>query len=124
MAKIRKIKKKPNTELIPGGTVHPGAVSATITFSHSPDIDTKHTNHMVIQSDGEDVFISFFDIPPPMLLTPEQVAEFTRSMSVEGKCVSRIAMSKARLPAFVKACETALFQLKEAAELNPPTESH
>ena len=85
-------KKKPKLFAIP------------IDWRFPEDLETRFANHMLVQYDQSEFHISFFEVLPPLLMgTDEDQSKTLQSLkSIPAKCVSRIVVSKERMPVFVK----------------------
>lgn len=82
-----------------------------------PDNEPLHfANQMLVQFDGTDFYLSFFELRPPTVLgSAEEKLEAIKSMeSIRAKCVSRVVVNKARMSEFFKA-------IKETIEKNLPS---
>jgi hypothetical protein len=79
-------------------------------------------NHMIVQHNPQGEFqISFFEINQPAFLgTPEEVlVELNKLDSVPAQCVSRIIVTKERLPGFIAALVENLHNFQQATAEQP-----
>ena len=61
--------------------------------------------HIIVQRDGPDFIINFFELRPPLLLGTEEqkLQQLKKIDSVHAKCVARLLISADRMPQFLKA---------------------
>ena len=74
-----------------------------------PDGDNgKFSNHQIVQFDGHDFYLTFFEIPPPVALGEpnERKEKLLKLGSVEAKCVARVVISASRIGEFAEAIVT------------------
>ena len=85
----------------------PEAVRLLIDWHVPEGLTTTFANHSIIQRDGDEYFISFFELTPPLIIgtDEERRAALNELGSVRATCVSRIALSKDAFIAFTKAIE-------------------
>ncbi|HCI78947.1 MAG TPA: hypothetical protein DHW02_04585, partial [Ktedonobacter sp.] len=58
-------------------------------------IKTEHATHLVIQQQGSEFILLFFELQQPLLsgTAEEQLAAFEELPFVEAKCISKVVMS-------------------------------
>jgi hypothetical protein len=66
-------------------------------------VSSKFSNHVVVQNEGSEVYISFFEIQPPMLTGTEETRrkKIQELDSVTARCVTRVIITTARLPSLI-----------------------
>jgi hypothetical protein len=70
---------------------------------HVPDgFVSRFANHMVIQTDGRDFFLSFFEIIPPIVVGDDADQKVKEMVSIRANCVARVIIPKERIHAFVE----------------------
>lgn len=87
---------------------------------HTPDaIVSRYTNHMVVQHDGRDFFLSFYEVIPPLLVgdEDERKRQAKDLKSIKANCVARIIIPKERMPSFLATLAKNLAQSKETEAL-------
>jgi hypothetical protein len=86
----------------------PKLFAIPIDWQFPEKLETKFANHLLVQFDQNEFYISFFEMIPPLLLgTDEEQKKILGSLkSIPAKCVSRIVVSKERMPSFIKALQT------------------
>jgi len=67
-------------------------------------------NHFVIQRDGPEFHLLFFQTHPPLVFaeTDEECRKLLAAAKAKSVCVARIVVSAERLPSFIAAMETNL----------------
>ena len=71
---------------------------------HTPDgIISRYATNMVVQHDGHDFFLSFFEVVPPMVMGEDAENQIKELTSIKATCVSRIIIPKERMPSIVEA---------------------
>ncbi len=83
-------------------------MSIPIEWSIGEDVKTVFSNHMLIQADRDEVYLSFFDMPPPIVFQNEGVEAIKEIPKVTARCVARIAISASRFPSFAKVIQRRL----------------
>jgi hypothetical protein len=65
---------------------------------------SQFANNMVVQRMGNDFFVYFFQIKPPIILGPPEFreAQAKRIESVRAECVASVAIAADKLPEFIK----------------------
>jgi hypothetical protein len=78
-------------------------------------IKNQPATHIVIQRDGPEYIINFFELRPPLLTgTPEeQATQLAKIETIQGLCIARLIVAAERMPAIAKA-------FADALELAPP----
>ncbi len=74
------------------------------------DMVIPSATHIIVQRDGPDFIVNFFEVRPPVVFgTEEEKLEQLQKMdAVHAKCVSRLLIAAERMPGFVKAFSEAL----------------
>ena len=69
-----------------------------------------HANHMVLQIQDHEVYLSFFQLSPPVVFgtAEEQIAKLTERGSIRPECIARINMSPRFLKKVFKVIKTNL----------------
>lgn len=82
-----------------------GQIAVPVIWDVPDTISSRYATNIIVQNTGSEFVISFFEIPPPILLgSPEEQAEQAQALkSVKATCVARIIVSTERMPNFVKA---------------------
>src|SRR5690349_6706648 len=95
--------KKKNVDA-PAAPVEPEGILLKIDW-HFPDgLTSKFANHLVIQRDENEVFVSFFELQPPVIMNAEDAKEKLKGKStIRATCVAKIIVSQSRWAGFVKA---------------------
>jgi hypothetical protein len=78
---------------------------------HFPEgIVTRYANNMVVQFGDHDCYLSFFEIPVPVLLgTPgEQLEQAKKLKHVRAECIARIVLPISKMPEIVEALRSTL----------------
>ncbi len=72
-------------------------------------------NHMLVQFDKHEYQVSFFELPPPIVIgEPEMMQDqIDQLKKVRATCVARIIISAERMPSFVKALQDNLDRQKK-----------
>jgi hypothetical protein len=104
-AKTPKEKKKSEERVFP------------IVWKFPDELLGRYATNMLIQQGDQEFFVSFFEMRPPVLLTPEDV---TKIENVQAQCIATIIVSPDRLDGFIKAFQQSLnnFNAKKAASEN------
>ena len=66
------------------------------------------SNHLVVQQDGLDVYLSFFAVQPPLLpgSTNEDREKALRELEyVDATCVARVVVNKGRIQGMIEALQ-------------------
>ena len=64
---------------------------------------------MLAQQDETDIFLSFFELTPPVITDVDEAkVKLTAMGSVRATCVAKIAISKARVPGLIRAIQSQL----------------
>jgi hypothetical protein len=68
------------------------------------DLDTKFANNFIIQNNGDEIIISFFEVIPPILVGDSKMIEdsLTKLTTVPAKCVSRIVITRQNLEILIR----------------------
>jgi hypothetical protein len=87
----------------------PEALELPIEWHLPESLITRFVTNMVVQYNGPEFIISFFETMPPVILgeITEEVAREKLS-SIRAECVARVVVATERMPAFVKALQTNL----------------
>ena len=85
------------------GHQEPGATTreVSIRWNRHPEMRGTFANHMVVQFDGNDFHLSFFELVLPIALAESPPGE--RVQQVDAQCVARIVINRNRMPAFLEA---------------------
>jgi hypothetical protein len=86
--------------------VKPGqlvAVNLPIEWHFPEGLKSNFANHMIVQQDDSDVFLSFFELQPPVITSAADAVGLKSRKSIRATCVSKVVISKARFPVFVNA---------------------
>ena len=87
-------------------------VSIPIEWNYPPEIRSQFANHMLVQHDEHNVFISFFDLAPPVTLsmgdTESKLSELKKLDKLTANCVARVAISRASYRGFFEVFELQL----------------
>jgi hypothetical protein len=71
---------------------------------HVPDeIRTIHATSMVVQCDGRDFILSFFEVLPPLLLGEDIKEQAEKLTSVRATCIARVLVPGNKFAAFAQA---------------------
>ena len=79
------------------------------------DLVSGYATNMLVQAGESELYVSFFEAPPPILLGPEDVKNLE---SVNAECIARIVISPDRLPKFIEVLQKQLdtFNLKKGGQ--------
>lgn len=79
-------------------------VSLPVKFHRNPSVPSIFSNHLVIQFDGEEFHLGFYEMKPPLVTgTPEQVKQQMEQIEfADAYCVANIVVSKGRMEAFAQ----------------------
>jgi hypothetical protein len=85
-------------------------VEIPIAWVFPDDLRTTFANNLLVSFDGEEFHLSFFEVPPPIILgTPEQQQQQIKALShIRGKCVAKIVVSKGRMVRMADVLKTAV----------------
>lgn len=77
-------------------------------------------NHALVQNEGHEVYISFFDIRPPILTgtQEEKQKQLDELDSVQATCVARIVMSTGRIQGLIGALDDQLQKALNRVSMN------
>lgn len=86
-----------------------------LVWSFPDDLVSGYATNMLVQSGDNELYVSFFESPPPVLFTPDDAKSLE---SVKAECIARIVISPDRMPKFIEALQKQLdgFNLKKAAK--------
>lgn len=62
------------------------------------DMISGYATNMLVQAGEHELYVSFFEAPPPVLLGPEDVKNLE---SVNAECIARIIIAPERMPEFI-----------------------
>jgi hypothetical protein len=93
MPKPRTAKKKSQERVIP------------MVWNFPDDLLSGYATNMLVQTGEQELFISFFELQPPVLLTPEDA---TRLESVKAECIAKIIVTPERLTVFIEVLQKQL----------------
>lgn len=76
------------------------------------------SNFVVVQNDGHDFHICFFEIQPPVVVGDEEVKRryFETHESIDAHCVSRLVMSPSRIPNLIEALQSQYEKMQRLAD--------
>lgn len=94
-------KKKASRE---EGAVLP-EVTLPLKYIRDPKVPSLFANHLVIQYDGEEFHLGFFEMKPPLVVgNPEEAKQQLEQIEhAEAHCVANIVVSKGRMKRFAEA---------------------
>ena len=78
---------------------------------HCPEgLVSRYANHIVVQHTEHEFYLSFFEIPPPLVVgaPEEQMARLAQMGAVRAECVARIVVSAQAFQAFVRVLQSSL----------------
>ena len=81
---------------------------------HVPeDLASGYATNIVVQTGENEIWVSFFEVPPPILLAPED-AEHLENVTAE--CIARIVITPDRMSKFIEVLQQqlAVFNSKKA----------
>jgi hypothetical protein len=85
------------------------------------DLVSGYATNMVVQVGEHELFVSFFETPPPFVLTPQDAETLE---SVRAECIARIVIAPERMPKFIEVLQKQLDLFNEskkaAAKENAP----
>ena len=86
-----------------------------IEFSFPEGQTATFSNYATVQNEGHEIYLSFFEIRPPLILGDEEnkKKQLEELESVNAKCVSRIVMSTGRIPGLIQALQGQLVKAEE-----------
>ena len=90
-----------------GGVQEREVVKLPIEWYCPENVIGRFANHLIVVLDKHEYHISFFELPPPIILGDEEtVKQQLKDMkSAKATCVARIIVSAERMPSFVKALQ-------------------
>ena len=77
-----------------------------IQYTGVDDLRTTYANNVLIQHNpAGEFFLSFFDMPPPIVMGTEEekAAQIKEISTMDARCVARIGLSKERMAAVIAA---------------------
>ena len=88
-----------------------------------PEDEATFANHFVIQFDGPEFYLMFFQTRPLLLLgdPAEKKKQLEQMKAVKSRCVARIVMSARRVPDVIKAMQENLAKYHAAQETTDAT---
>jgi len=88
----------------------PEGIYVPLEWHISEDLISRYANNIVVQFEGHEFIISFFEVRPPVLLgsSEEIEAKLKQFESVRAECVARIIVAADRMPGFVEALQANL----------------
>jgi hypothetical protein len=69
-----------------------------------------YATNVVVQPGENELFISFFQIRPPLLFTPDDRASLA---SIKADCVARAIVSLDKMPSFIEAMQKSMKQFEQ-----------
>ena len=85
-------------------------IEVKLNFRMRPGMASVYAHHMIVQPGEHEVILSFFEIIPPLVNTPDQV-KYLRETGLMADCIARITVAKERFPLFAMAMQQVLSQL-------------
>ena len=80
------------------------------------DLASEYVTNILVQPGEHEFFVSFFDIPPPVLLKPTDVEKLE---SVRAECIARLVIAPERMQSFIDVLQQQLDGYnKKKAELS------
>jgi hypothetical protein len=81
------------------------------------DLMSGYATNMLVQVGEHEFFISFFETPPPVLISPQDIEKLG---SVTAECFARIVVAPERMQGFINVLQQQLdVYNKKKAELSP-----
>jgi hypothetical protein len=101
------------------------ALQMKIEWHFPEELRGTFANHMVIQRDENEVFLSFFEVQPPVITDPkEAVQKSGKLQTIRATCVAKIVISSARFATFantMQSIEPASIEVQASPD-GPPAE--
>ncbi len=91
-------KTKPQDRVIP------------ITWSYPEDMVSSYATNMLVQNGDQELYVSFFEVPPPVLFNPEDAQKLE---SVNAECIARIIITPDRMAKFIEVLQQQLDTFKK-----------
>lgn len=88
--------KKPERSVDLAGTEVP------VMFHIPVGLAGRYAHHLIVQGSDQEVTLSFFEAQSPILLGTSEEQKAILEKGIRAECVSRIIISKARFPEFLK----------------------
>jgi hypothetical protein len=66
---------------------------------------SRYATNMIVQHSEHEFIISFFDTPPPLILSESRIEELQKIKSIRATCVAQIIVAKDRMQGFVNAMQ-------------------
>ena len=78
-----------------------------VDWEYPDGLDSVYASNFIIQHGLEEFYISFFEMPPPIVLgtAEEREEQISKIESVRAKCVARVVLTPTRIPALIAALE-------------------
>jgi hypothetical protein len=89
-----------------------------INWTFPPDLISRYATNIIVQLAENEFVVSFFEIPPPVLLRGQE--DLDKLESVTAQCVSRIIIAAEKMPQFVDVLnrQLSVYQERKAAAAN------
>ena len=99
----------------------PSVVSATIEWRYPEGLTGSFANHVLVQDDGHEFHISFFEVKPPVILgdVQDRKKQAAELKSVPAVCVARIIVSEGRMSTFVRTLQESLEKHLQRSKPHP-----
>jgi hypothetical protein len=102
--------KKPPRKRAPAPQKLDPSMKRALPLKHvvPPELLSTFANIFLIQSDGPEFHLYFFQSQMPLIIpeAPGSLEEFQALKEIPARCVSKISMSSARMPALIEALTT------------------
>ncbi len=72
---------------------------ATFSIEHEMPAISHYCNHMIVQGDPECMYVTFFQIRPPLILDAEQPIDVSKA--VTARPVASVAIDRAKIQVFI-----------------------
>ena len=76
-----------------------------VNWTFPVDLVSGYATNMLVQSGESELYVSFFEVPPPVLFGPEDTKTLE---SVTAECIARIIISPDRLGKFIEVLQQQL----------------
>jgi hypothetical protein len=97
---------KKDEQSAPAAPAAPEGIMLKVDWHFPEGLTSKFANHLVVQRDENEVFVSFFELQPPVIMSAEDAKEKLKSQTtIRATCVAKIAVSQSRWAGFVKAIQ-------------------
>jgi hypothetical protein len=76
-----------------------------IIWDYPEDLVSGYATNLLVQVGEHELFVSFFETPPPLLLAPRDVEKLE---NVRAECIARIVIAPERVPKFIEVLQRQL----------------